>query len=70
MTARPTAAVAEAAGDLLALRKNLGLPGLAGYGVDRAGIPAVVAVPSGSLKTNPLTLTNAELTEILERALN
>jgi len=45
-------------------------PGLSSFGMRRADIPAVIeAATSGSMKTNPVVLTAAELTAILEEAL-
>jgi alcohol dehydrogenase class IV len=49
----------------------LKVPGLATYGVTAGTFPAIIekAVPSSSMKGNPITLTNAELRGILSRAL-
>jgi alcohol dehydrogenase class IV len=52
---------------LTELRRALGLPSLGSYG--SVEVDAIVAAPSGSLKTNPVTLTSAELRAILEQAL-
>ncbi len=49
----------------------LGIPPLSSYGITRDAFPAIVAKSknSSSMKGNPITLTDAELTEILDRAL-
>ncbi len=48
----------------------LAIPGLRDYGLTEAGIPAVVADGRGSsMKTNPVVLTDAELTQVLVAAL-
>ncbi len=49
---------------------DLALAPLGAYGVTEADIPAIVAGSrGGSMKTNPLVLTDAELAEILRRRL-
>jgi alcohol dehydrogenase class IV len=51
-------------------RRRFRLPGLAAYGLTRAQIPAVVAASrGGSMRTNPIELTDEELTSILEDVL-
>jgi alcohol dehydrogenase class IV len=54
-----------------AMVKTLAIPGLAAYGLKTADIPGIAqrAAQASSMKGNPILLTNAELTEILERAL-
>ena len=48
----------------------LAIPGLGHYGLDEAGIPAIVADGRGSsMKTNPVVLTDEELTAVLRAAL-
>jgi alcohol dehydrogenase class IV len=49
----------------------LQIPGLGRYGITSAAFPALVAqaAKASSMKANPIVLTSAELTEILERAL-
>ena len=48
----------------------LAIPGLRTFGLDEAGIPAIVADGRGSsMKTNPVVLTDEELTEVLRAAL-
>ena len=45
-------------------------PGCATFGLDEAGIPAIVADGRGSsMKTNPVLLTDEELAEVLRAAL-
>jgi alcohol dehydrogenase len=49
---------------------RLEVPGLAAFGMGPQHIPAIVAdSPGSSMRTNPVELTDAELTDILERAL-
>jgi alcohol dehydrogenase len=49
---------------------RLEVPGLAAFGMGPQHIPAIVAdSPGSSMRTNPVALTDAELTDILERAL-
>ena len=49
---------------------RLSIPGLGTYGLDEAGIAAVVADARGSsMKTNPIVLTDEELSEVLRAAL-
>lgn len=54
-----------------ALRRDLAVPPLRAYGVTRADVPLLVekTAAASSTKANPIALTLAELTEILERAL-
>jgi alcohol dehydrogenase class IV len=49
---------------------RLGVPGLSSFGMGHEHIPAVVAdSPGSSMKTNPVALSDVELTGILEVAL-
>lgn len=64
----PGAGVALAARALTDLRRRLGLLGLAAYGV--GDLAAIIAAPSGSLRTNPVTLTSDELRALLTAALD
>jgi alcohol dehydrogenase len=49
---------------------RLAIPGLGTYGLDEAGIPAIVADARGSsMKTNPIALTDDELALVLRDAL-
>ncbi|MDX2021600.1 MAG: iron-containing alcohol dehydrogenase [Deltaproteobacteria bacterium] len=56
---------------VISLCRDLGVPGLATYGVRPADVPQVVAKAksASSMKKNPLVLTDEELTEILTRSL-
>jgi len=50
--------------------ERLGVPGLAAWGVDAAAIPALVADARGSsMRTNPVVLTDGELTAVLTASL-
>ena len=71
LTDRPGASAAEGIEWLDALAAALHIPGLGRYGVTAADIPALVdkAKVASSMKANPLPLTDAELTEIAQRAL-
>ncbi|MGD9612100.1 MAG: iron-containing alcohol dehydrogenase [Kiritimatiellia bacterium] len=71
LTGRADAQAADGVAWVRELTTALGVPALAAHGVARTDVPALVekaAVASGT-KTNPIQLTNAELAEILERAL-
>jgi len=68
MLSGPGATIARAADELGELRRALGLPALASYA--KIEIAQVIESPSGSLKTNPVTLGPRELRLILERALS
>jgi hypothetical protein len=61
------ASVEAAARELSELRRAARLPSLASYG--ELELDAIVAAPSGSLKTNPVTLSPAALRSILTQAL-
>ncbi len=65
--ARPTDAIEW----LQALTTTLSIPGLASYGLEQAEIAAVVAAAqqASSMRGNPIELTDAEVTEIVTRAL-
>ena len=50
--------------------ERLGVPGLATFGMSAEHIPAIVAdSPGSSMRTNPVALSDAELTSVLERSL-
>jgi alcohol dehydrogenase class IV len=53
------------------LCRDLAIPGLAMYGITAADFPRIIAgaARASSMKGNPITLTETELGEILERAL-
>ncbi len=64
----------DARRELIALLENwrnrLGVPRLSAYGVRVKDIPAIVADSRGSsMKTNPITLTDAEIAEIVRSSL-
>ena len=59
--------IAVAASVLVGVRRRCGLPGLSVYGVKDAA--AIIAAPSGSLATNPITLTESELARIITDSL-
>ncbi|HYE06049.1 MAG TPA: iron-containing alcohol dehydrogenase [Planctomycetota bacterium] len=61
--------VAAACADLDALRRALALPGLGAYGVTVHDLGSIAAAPSGSLGTNPVTLSGEELVAILRSSL-
>ena len=64
----PSATVGSVARELGELRAALSLPALASYGA--IDVERVIASPSGSLKTNPVPLSEDELRAILELALS
>jgi alcohol dehydrogenase class IV len=66
-TARPEAAVEW----LVDLKDALGVPGLAHYGIVESQIPVLVDAgrKASSMRGNPITLTDEELTSILIRSL-
>ncbi len=49
----------------------MSIPGLAGFGLDVTGIPDLVAAAqcASSMRVNPITLSDAEVTEIVTRSL-
>ena len=71
LTGRADATAADGIGWLDELAGALAVPGLGRYGMTAADIPDLVqkARVASSMKANPLPLTDAELTEIAERAL-
>ena len=53
------------------LRRDLGVPPLASFGMSRSEIPAVIAGSrAGSMNYNPITLTDGELEQILLQSLS
>jgi len=69
-TTAAVAARAALADTLGAWTAALAIPGLRTFGLDEAGIPAIVADGRGSsMKTNPVVLTDEELAEVLRAAL-
>ena len=71
LTGRPDARPTDAIDWLQALTTTLSIPGLASYGLEQADIAAVVtaAQQASSMRGNPIELTDAEVTEIVTRAL-
>lgn len=71
LTGDPQATAEDGVAWCRALCDDLGVPPLGKYGMTQADVPELVAqsARSSSMKGNPLVLTEAELTEILERAL-
>lgn len=71
LTGNATASIADGIAFVEQLSRELSVPGLASYGMQSADIPGVVAKAelASSMKGNPITLTTAELSDILERAL-
>ncbi len=64
----PSATVSNVAHELAELRVALSLPSLSSYGA--IDVRRVIESPSGSLKTNPVPLSQDELRAILELALS
>ena len=71
VTGRPTAAAEAGIDWVRQLVANLGIPGLARYGLAREHTAELVARAShaSSMKANPIALTPEEMASILERAL-
>ncbi len=71
VTGSATAAAEDGVAWVAALSADLGVPALSAYGITRGDAPLLVAktAAASSTKANPIVLTPAELSEILERAL-
>ncbi len=71
LTGDASAAADDAVSWVLSLVRDLRIPKLGAYGITPAVIPALVekAAQASSMKANPIPLTAAELTEILQQAL-
>lgn len=71
LTGQSHAKAADGIAFVQTLADELAVPGLASYGMTAAHVPELVtkAAAASSMKGNPLVLTPAELTDILERAL-
>jgi alcohol dehydrogenase class IV len=68
---RKVAELLVGAPDLDCLRRDLGVPSLASFGMSEEEIPAVIAGSrAGSMNYNPIVLTDAELERILLSALH
>jgi alcohol dehydrogenase class IV len=72
LTGQPLATPEDAISWLHDLTAELSIPGLAGYGLDRASISEVVsaAQQASSMRGNPIKLSDAEVAEILTRSLD
>ena len=71
VTGDPAASIAAGVTWVQALCAELAVPGFAAYGMAKADLADVVAkaMPSSSMKGNPVVLTEGELVEILRLAL-
>jgi alcohol dehydrogenase class IV len=71
LTGDTGARVADGVAWMRALSNELAIPGFAGYGVKERDFPEIVAkaIPSSSMKGNPIDLTESELTTVLIQAL-
>jgi alcohol dehydrogenase class IV len=71
LTGRAAADIADGVAFVAELGRELAVPSLSSYGMTLADVPSVVAkaAAASSMKGNPIVLTNAELSGILERAL-
>lgn len=71
LTGDASAVADDAVSWVLSLVKDLRIPKLGAYGITRADIPVLVekAAQASSMKANPIPLSPAELTEILQQAL-
>ena len=71
LTGNAGACIADGIAFVDELAQQLSIPGLASYGMSAADIPSLVikAAQASSMRGNPIALTSAELSQILERAL-
>ena len=71
LTGRPDARPEDAIDWLRELTSAMSIPGLAGYGLEPIGIPDLVAAAqrASSMRANPITLSDAEVSEIVTRSL-
>jgi len=71
LTGRGTATADDAVAWVASLVADLGIPRLSAFGMSGQMLPTVVerAIAASSTRTNPIVLSEGELTEILERAL-
>jgi alcohol dehydrogenase class IV len=71
LTGDPDAALEDGVRWVQDLCRQLGVPGLSEFGVERADFPTIVAKSqkASSMKGNPIELTGYELTHILDQAL-
>ena len=68
---RKFAELSSMTGDLAAFVAQFALPRLSSYGISEADVPALVAQAkqASSMKANPVALSDADLTDVLSRAL-
>jgi len=68
---RKFAELSSMTGDLVAFVAQFALPRLSSYGISEADVPALVAQAeqASSMKANPVALSDADLTDVLSRAL-
>jgi alcohol dehydrogenase class IV len=71
LTGNPTAKAVDGANWVASLTKDLSIPGLASYGLRESDFTGLIAKAknASSMRANPVTLTDAELAEILRNAL-
>jgi alcohol dehydrogenase class IV len=71
LTGNPTAVGEDGVAWLMDLCQAMEVPSLGSYGLTRADFPALIekSTVSSSMKGNPVLLTEAEMTEILDRAM-
>ena len=71
LTGQRDATLADGVAWVQRLGEQLSVPGLASYGMQESDLAQVVAkaMPSSSMQGNPIALTEAELIEVLRRAL-
>jgi alcohol dehydrogenase class IV len=71
LSGEPAADGGEAVAWVAALCRELQVPGLSAYGMTATDVPALVAKAkvASSMRANPISLSDAELTQIAERAL-
>mgnify|MGYP000986072899 CR=1 FL=1 len=71
LTGNPHASPEDGAAWVADLCRELGVPPLRSYGLTPASVPDLVAkaAKASSMKANPIVLTEAELTDVLERAI-
>jgi alcohol dehydrogenase class IV len=72
LTGSPSAGADELIQWLNQLSQDLNIPPLSDYGLERRHIPDLVArsLKASSMKTNPVTLTDEELSNILDKSID
>jgi alcohol dehydrogenase class IV len=70
LTGNADARVADGVAWVQALSEDLTVPGFATYGMSKRDVPDILvkAMASSSMKGNPITLTESELSEVLMQA--